>query len=100
MKETEPLESYRQQLRQALDEEKEKKDLVGKEDSWISKKSFSLMRKKVVAKRVGLREAAQQVGEQLNESLEEDRKQHYAKTAKELESKLEEGDVRGAYEQA
>ncbi len=82
----------------ALDEEKEKNDPAGKVDSWISKKSFSLMRKK--AKRVGLREAAQRVGEQLNESLEDDRKRRYAKTAKELESKLDEGDVRGAYKQA
>jgi hypothetical protein len=38
----------------ALDEEKEKKDPAGMEDSWISKKSFSLMHKKGGSEKSGL----------------------------------------------
>ena len=91
------------ELREAakrLDEDNEEDDLKGDARSWISEKSFRLMSRKAMAKRFGMREEAQRLRDQLKDSVEEDRKQRYSATAKDLEKKLDEGDIKGAFTQA
>jgi hypothetical protein len=83
-----------------LDKKKERKDPSGKLNSWISEDTFRLMRKKGHARRFGLREQTKRLGEQLNISLDKDRKRRYNETARELERLLGKGDIKGAFAKA
>jgi hypothetical protein len=59
------------------------------------------MSRKAMAKCLGKREEMQMLGNQLKDSLKEDRKQQYSATAKDLEEKLDEGDIsKGAFTHA
>jgi hypothetical protein len=70
-----------------INEAKEKVDPTGEARSWISEKTFRLMRKKAAARRFGMTEQVKSCGEQLKASLDEDRQRRYDETAKVLERK-------------
>ena len=65
--------------------------------SWISEYSFSLLRQKAQALRRG-DPATKDIGRELRRSIRKDRRQRIQKTAEEIEGRLGEGDIIGAFE--
>lgn len=68
-----------------------------KDNSWISRNSFSLMSKKANARREHNSELANSLSKQLKNSLRADRRRRIFNTSIEIEHDLRTGDVIGAY---
>lgn len=74
-----------------VEEERDQKDR-----SWISDYSFSLLKKKAIALRRG-DPSIKDIGRELRRSLRQDRRRQITATSEEIEAKLADGDIIGAF---
>ena len=82
-------------LKEALETPK----VVEKEErSWISARSFELLHRKAQALRRGNAEEVHDIGRELRCSIRKDRRQRVEKVSREIEQRMDENDVIGAFQ--
>ena len=68
------------------------------ERSWILARSFELLHKKAQALRRGYAEEVHDIGRELRYSIRRDRRQRVEKVSREIEQRMDENDVIGAFQ--
>ena len=80
------------------EERKNMKQIPQQDKSWISERTFTIMRRKTDAKKKGKDEETKRLGKEVRRSLRKDRRNRVARIADQIEEHMEKKDIIGAYD--